>query len=156
MPDPYEFLERVNRSFPQIRNYLNPTGEVADENVPLIDLAEERPQLKATDGSTVQQPSLPQYVLERFSRSFRNYWNPSMDNIPRLDLSDGQGPSGHQFWGRNGGPVDRSAYGRTEEDSDDASDDSSSDESLDEAEEEDEDEGEADGNNREFDLPGHP
>lgn len=161
MPDPYEFLERVNRSFPQIRNYLNPTGEVADENVPFIDLGEERPQLKATDGSTVPQPSLPQYVLERFSRSFRNYWNPSMDdNIPRLDLSEetqGQVPSGLQFWGRNGGPIDRFAQrGTTEDDSDDASDNSSSsEESVDDAEDEEDDDGDADGDNREFDLPGH-
>jgi hypothetical protein len=154
IPDPYELLERVSRSFSPFRNYLNPTGEIPAEDVPIIDLSEERPEARATDGSTVQQPSLPQYVLERFSRSLvplRNYLTPSIDNIPRLDLSEDTDPDALQFWGEDGARADRFLPGNDDED-DEGSSSSSSGESIDE---DDDDEGDADGQDNDFELPGH-
>jgi hypothetical protein len=150
-------MERVSRSFSPFRNYLNPTGEVAEENVPIIDLGDEVAECRATDGSTVRQPSLPQYVLERFSRSFtplRNYLN-SLDNMPRLDLDD-EDPDRVSFWGEDGRRVD-SLLSAGEED--DEEDESSSDESVDgdEDDEEDEEDGEAAAKKRkDFDLPWKP
>lgn len=148
-------MERVSRSFSPFRNYLNPTGEVAEENVPIIDLGDERRECQATDGSTVRQPSLPQYVLERFNRSLsplRAYLNPSIDNIPRLDLSEDHDPDALQFWGEDGGRVDRFLSGGEEEDGDE---ESSSEESVEQDDDDDDDEGDAEGDDKEFDLPGH-
>jgi hypothetical protein len=156
MPDPYELMERVSRSFSPFRNYLNPTGEIAEENVPIIDLGDDRREIRATDGSAVTQPSLPQYVLERFSRSLsplRNYLNPSIDNIPTLDLAAGRDPDALDFWGEDGGRVDRLLSGGEEEEEGDE-EDSSSDDSADEEEEDEEEEGDAERHN-EFELPGH-
>ncbi|KAF2185460.1 hypothetical protein K469DRAFT_665053 [Zopfia rhizophila CBS 207.26] len=150
MPDPYELMERVSRSFSA---YLNPSGDVADENVPIIDLGEERPEGQATDGSTVRQPSLPQYVLERFSRSLsplRNYLNPSIENIPRLDLTEEEGDEqGLEFWGTDGGKLDRFLSGGEEE-----SESESESEESESMEEEEEDEGEG-GDDNDIELPGH-
>jgi hypothetical protein len=150
MPDASELLERVRNSFDY---YLNPTGEVRNEDVPIIDLDEEQREIKATDGTTVRLPSLPQYVLERFNRSItplRNYLTPTMEQIPTLDLDDGQDRDrdGLQFWGEDGWRLDRFLYGEDEGESSS----SESEESADEADEEDEDEGDDD---KEFTLPGH-
>ena len=161
MPDPYELIERVRRSFLPFHNYLNPTGEISTENVPIIDLGEDRPEVQATDGTTVQQPSLPQYVLQRFNTSLtplRNYLNPSFDNIPNLDLSEDQDTEELQKWDVDGRHFDRSLSGDEEgEEEDEEEETSSSDESMEEEEEEDDDddEGDVDGDANEFELPGH-
>jgi hypothetical protein len=154
VPDPYELMERVGRSFSPFRNYLNPTDEVADENVPIIDLGDEPRECKATDGSTVRQPSLPQYVLERFSRSFtpiRNYLTPLSEDIPRLNLAEDQDVDGLEFWGEDGRRVDRFLSGG--EEGEDEDEESSSDESADEEEEDDEAD---DMGDKEFELPWKP
>jgi hypothetical protein len=160
MPDAaQQMLERVRRSFDA---YLNPTGDVRAEDVPFIDLAhDDRRERPATDGTTVQEPSLPQYVLERFTQSlvrFRNDLNPALfEEIPTLDLAEDKDPKGLQFWGEDGGRLDRFVAGQ-----EDAEDESSSDESQhdDEEEEEELDEVDSETNvkkrNRDlFDLPGH-
>lgn len=156
MPDPYELLDRVRQSFDR---YLNSAGEIPDEAVPFIDLDEERRETRATDGTAVQLPALPQYVLERFNRSIlplRNYLNPAIDQIPTLDLSDDRDADGMQFWGEDGGRFDRflSRGGNREEDDDD-DDESSSDESEDEHEEEDGEADDDDDDDNDIDLPGH-
>ncbi|KAF2709344.1 hypothetical protein K504DRAFT_467313 [Pleomassaria siparia CBS 279.74] len=154
MPDPYELIERVRRSFLPFHNYLNPTGEISTENVPIIDLGEDRPEGRATDGTTVRQPSLPQYVLQRFNTSLtplRNYLNPSFDNIPNLDLAEDRDPDALRRWGLDGRRFDRFLSGGEENDDDGSS---SSDESIEE-EEEDDDEGDADGDHNDISLPGH-
>ncbi|KAF2745654.1 CHY zinc finger domain-containing protein [Sporormia fimetaria CBS 119925] len=151
MPDPSELMERVSRSFAY---YLNPTEEVPEESVPIIDLDDdELPEFHATDGSTVRPPSLPQYVLERFSRSFtplRNYLNPTMEPIPQLDLSESRDPEGLQFWGEDGQRVQSVLAGEEEESEEE------SDSSADEEEEDDDDEGEDRVSGKEFDLPWKP
>ncbi|KAF2872461.1 hypothetical protein BDV95DRAFT_606076 [Massariosphaeria phaeospora] len=137
IPDPYELMERVRRSF-ALSTYLNPTGEIPIEAVPIIDLGDDRPELRATDGTTVRQPSLPQYVLERFSSTFsplRNYLNPSIDSIPGLDLSSDHDPNALQFWGEDGGRMDRLLSGGEEDDDDDSISGESTDEDDDEDEE---------------------
>ncbi|KAF1976128.1 hypothetical protein BU23DRAFT_588296 [Bimuria novae-zelandiae CBS 107.79] len=151
IPDASELLDRVRRSFD---HYLNPTGEIPNEAVPIIDLDEERRETRATDGTAVQLPALPQYVLERFNRSIlplRNYWNPAMEQIPQLDLSDDHDTQGMQFWGVDGARFDRFLAGGEERDDDE----SSSEESEDEQEEEDDVEGEEDDDDNDIDLPGH-
>lgn len=160
MPDAaQQMLERVRRSFDA---YLNPTGDIRAEDVPFIDLGEDdRRERQATDGTTVKEPSLPQYVLERFTQSlarFRNDLNPALaEEIPALDLSEDHDPEGLQFWGEDGGRLDRLVSGYDEDDGEE--DDSSSDESEHEDEEEDddddEDEKDARKGGKEFDLPGH-
>lgn len=127
------------------------------EDVPFIDLAnEDRRERRATDGTTVKEPSLPQYVVERFTQSlqrFRDDLNPGMEDIPALDLAEDHDPDGLQFWGEDGGRLERLIL-HDEEDDEESS--SSSDESEhDEEEDDDDDEGDADGKGKEFDLPGH-
>jgi hypothetical protein len=162
MPDAaQQMLERVRRSFDA---YLNPTGDVRAEDVPIIDLgSDDRTERPATDGTTVKEPSLPQYVLERFTQSlvrFRNDLNPALfEEIPALNLSDDRDPEGLQFWGEDGGRLNRFVAGDEEdEEEEDDSSSSSSDES--EHHDDDEDEEEDAGVNvkkrgKEFDLPGH-
>ena len=154
-------LERVRRSFDA---YLNPTGDVRAEDVPFIDLAhDDRRERSATDGTTVQEPSLPQYVLERFTQSlvrFRNDLNPSLfEEIPTLDLSEDRDPEGMQFWGEDGGRLDRFIAGQ-EEDGEDGEHNSSSDESEHDEEEDEEEHDNVKTNVNKrgrdlFDLPGH-
>ncbi|KZM20071.1 structural constituent of ribosome [Ascochyta rabiei] len=159
--DAEEMLERFRRSMDA---YLNPTGEVRDEHVPFIDLGgdDRRETTEATDGTQVKGPYLPQYYLERFSQAltrFRNELNPGMEDIPDLNLSEGQDPEGLQFWADDGGRV--AQVNAKDEGDDEASDDgSSSDESNHEEEDdedEDEDDNEHNGQNRktDWDLPGH-
>ena len=157
MPDAaQQMLERVRRSFDA---YLNPTGDVRAEDVPFIDLAHDgRRERSATDGTTVQEPSLPQYVLERFTQSlvrFRNDLNPALyEEIPNLDLSEDRNSKGWQFWGEDGERLDRLIAGREEVEEDDSSSDES------EHDEEDAEEDDAGANVKRrgedlFDLPGH-
>jgi hypothetical protein len=157
MPDAaQQMLERVRRSFDA---YLNPTGDVRAEDVPFIDLGDsDRRERPATDGTTVKEPSLPQYVLERLTQSlvrFRNDLNPGLhlEEIPTLDLAEDGDPEGLQFWGEDGGRLDRFVAG----DDDDEEDESSSDESEHDDDEDDDDDYEVDPKKRgkEFDLPGH-
>ena len=153
MPDAaQQMVERVRRSFDA---YLNPTGDVRAEDVPFIDLADnDRRERQATDGTTVKEPSLSQYVVERFTQSltrFRNDLNPAMEDIPTLDLAEDHDPEGLQFWGEDGARLD--SFVSRGEDHD--SDDSSSDDSEHEEEEEDEDEVDKGKRNKEWDLPGH-
>ncbi|KNG52317.1 ring finger and chy zinc finger domain-containing protein [Stemphylium lycopersici] len=157
MPDAaQQMLERVRRSFD---TYLNPTGDVRAEDVPIIDLGhEERTERSATDGTTVKEPSLPQYVLERLTQSlvrFRNDLNPALfEDIPNLDLSEDRDPDGLQFWGEDGGRLNRFVAG-----DEDNEDESSSDESEHFEEEEESEDDEDVGMNKkkhgkkEFDLP---
>jgi len=97
-------LERVRRSFD---HYLNPTGEVPNEAVPIIDLdvdEDDHREIQATDGTTVRLPALPQYVLERFTQSinpWRNYWTPTTEQIPELDLDDIGNPGSLRPWSDN-------------------------------------------------------
>ncbi|OWY48885.1 CHY zinc finger-like protein [Alternaria alternata] len=160
MPDAaQQMLERVRRSFDA---YLNPTGDVRAEDVPFIDLgSDDRTERPATDGTTVKEPSLPQYVLERFTQSlvrFRNDLNPALfEEIPTLDLSEDRDPEGLQFWGEDGGRLNRFVAGDEDEDEED-DDDSSSDESEHHDDEDDEDECvevNVKKRGKEFDLPGH-
>ncbi|KAF2035440.1 zf-CHY-domain-containing protein [Setomelanomma holmii] len=137
-----ELLERVRQSMDK---YLNPTGDIRTEDVPFIDLTDDdRHERQATDGTTVKEPSLPQYVVERFTQSlarFRDDFNPGMvDEIPNLDIAEEHDPS----W----------EPGRQVNDEDEES--SSSDESEHEEEEDDDDDDEdTHRKGTEFDLPGH-
>jgi TATA-binding protein-associated factor Taf7 len=147
-----ELLERVRKSMDA---YLNPTGDIRTEDVPFIDLThEERHERRATDGTTVKEPSLPQYVVERFTQSlarFRDDLNPGMEEIPDLDLADHE-PEDSQ-WAAGSG---KTQYLNPHDDEEEDDDDSSSDESEhDEEDEDDDDEGDTHGKGTEFDLPGH-
>lgn len=149
-----ELLERVRKSMDA---YLNPTGDIRTEDVPFIDLTDEdRHETRATDGTTVKEPSLPQYVVERFTQSlarFRDDLNPGMEEIPDLDLAEDHASEGSRWMGLGGKfrGVDR------HDDDDDDDDDTSSDESEhdEEEDEDDDDDGDAHGKGTEFDLPGH-
>lgn len=147
-----EILERVRKTFD---TYLNPTGDVAVEDVPFIDLGEDiRRETHATDGSTVKEPSLPQYIVERFTQSlqrFGNDLNPGLGDIPTLDLDDenDNDPDELQFWGKDGDRLQRRIT--PNEDYESSSDDS---DHEDEEEDEDDDD-ETNGKGKEFDLPGH-
>ncbi|KAI4628577.1 hypothetical protein J4E83_003128 [Alternaria metachromatica] len=135
--------------------------DIRAEDVPFIDLSnDDRAERPATDGTTVKEPSLPQYVLERFTQSlvrFRNDLNPALfEEIPTLDLSQDRDPEGLQFWGEDGGRLNRFVAG-DEDDEDDEDEESSSDESE-HHEDEDDDEDDLDvtkKRGKEFDLPGH-
>ncbi|KAL6707944.1 hypothetical protein ACN47E_003618 [Coniothyrium glycines] len=155
MPDAaQQMLGRVRIAFDA---YLNPTGYVRVEDVPFIDLGDDdRRERQATDGTTVKEPSLPQYVLERFTQSlarFRNDLNPGLEDIPALDLADDHDREGLQFWGEDDGRLDRFMTG----DDEDEDSESSSDESdrYDDMDEDDEDETDASKRRNEFELPGH-
>lgn len=163
MPDAaQQMLERVRRSFD---TYLNPTGDVRAEDVPIIDLGdEERTERSATDGTKVQEPSLPQYVLERFTQSlvrFRNDLNPALfEDIPNLDLTEDHDPDGLEFWGEDGGRLNRFVTGDEDDDDESGSEDSEhfEDEEDDEDGYEEEDDvttGKQKRSKKEFDLPGH-
>lgn len=156
MPDAaQQMVERVRRSFDA---YLNPTGDIRAEDVPIIDLGtDDRREREATDGTTVKEPSLPQYVLERFTSSlarFRDDFNPGMEDIPALNLSEDHDPEGLQFWGEDGGRLDRMVAGNQEEESEDSSSDEES-EHDDEEEDEEEEEKASGKRSKEWDLPGH-
>jgi hypothetical protein len=146
-----ELLERVRKSMDA---YLNPTGDIRVEDVPFIDLGDDdRRERRATDGTTVKEPSLPQYVVERFTQSlarFRDDLNPGLEDIPALDLAEDHDPNGLQFWGEDGGRLERLMSNM-----DDDEEESSTDESEHEDEEDDDDEGETNGKGLAFDLPGH-
>jgi hypothetical protein len=147
-----ELLERVRKS---MDSYLNPTGDVRVEDVPFIDLGEDdRRERRATDGTIVKEPSLPQYVVERFTQSlqrFRDDLNPGLEDIPTLDLAEDHDPDGLQFWGEDGGRLQR----MISHDDDEDEEESSSDESEHEEDEDEDDEGaDADGKDM-WDLPGH-
>jgi hypothetical protein len=148
-----ELLERVRKSMDA---YLNPTGDVRTEDVPFIDLGDDdRRERKATDGTTVKEPSLPQYVVERFTQSlarFRDDLNPGLEDIPTLDLTEDHDPEGLQFWGEDGSRLEGFIHADDEEDEESSSDESEHD---DEDDDEDDEDGEADGKGKEFDLPGH-
>ena len=158
MPDAaQQMLERVRRSFDA---YLNPTGDIRAEDVPFIDLGDDnRRERKATDGTTVKEPSLPQYVLERFTQSlarFRNDLNPALaEDIPALDLSEDHDPDGLQYGGEDGRRLNALISGHDKDEEED--DESSSDETdHEDDEDEDDEEDEADASKgKEFDLPGH-
>lgn len=149
-----QIVERFRKSFD---SYLNPTGDIRAEDVPFIDLSsDDRGERRATDGTTVKEPSLPQYVLERFTSSlarFRSDLNPTMDDVPALDLTEDHDLQGLQFWGHGGSHLNQFGRGSGHEESDE----SSSDESEHEEEDDDDDDEEADANSRsmEWDLPGH-
>lgn len=154
--DAQEMLERFRRSMDA---YLNPTGEVRDEHVPFIDLGgdDRRETTQATDGTQVKGPYLPQYYLERFSQAltrFRNELNPGMEDIPDLNLSEDQNPEGLQFWGEDGGRIERRINA---EDEDEGSDDESSSDESNHEDEEDDDDNEHDMHKKgkDWDLPGH-
>ncbi|KAJ4333066.1 hypothetical protein N0V87_007884 [Didymella glomerata] len=158
--DAEEMLERFRRSMDA---YLNPTGEVRDEHVPFIDLGgdDRREATQASDGTQVKGPYLPQYYFERFSQAltrFRNELNPGMEDIPDLNLSEDQDPAGLQFWGEDGGRIERRLNAEDDGDDEGSEDESSSDEeSHHEDEEEDDDDNEHTGQKRktDWDLPGH-
>ncbi|KAH9881373.1 hypothetical protein IAQ61_000097 [Plenodomus lingam] len=160
MPDAaQQMVERLRRSFDA---YLNPTGDIRAENVPFIDLGgDDGRERRATDGTTVREPSLPQYVLERFTSSlarFRNDLNPAMEDIPALDLSDDHDPEGLEFWGQDGGRLDRFFSGHGDDESDESSsEESEHEEEEDDEEEEEEEEEDSDGRvrSKEWNLPGH-
>jgi hypothetical protein len=153
-----ELVERVRKSMDA---YLNPTGDVRVEDVPFIDLGDDdRRERKATDGTTVKEPSLPQYVVERFTQSlarFRDDFNPGMEDIPDLDLTEDHDPDGLQFWGEDGGRLERLVNANDNDNDDSTSDESDHDEEEDEEEDDEDDEDEADtkGKGLMFDLPGH-
>ena len=152
VPDPYEMLERV-RAFSPFRNYLNPSAGT----IPHIDLSDPLDTESVNPSLEVRQPSLSQYVLERFSRSLsplRGYLNPPNDNIPDLDLTESRDEDHGGFWGIDGTRFGLSSGGEEDDEEDDASDsdDSFDDEDQDvEGEEDDDDEDDE----RDFALPGH-
>ena len=145
-----DLLERVRKSMDA---YLNPTGDVRVEDVPFIDLGDDdRRERRATDGTTVKEPSLPQYVVERFTQSlqrFRDDLNPGLEDIPALDLSEDHDPDGLQFWGEDGGRLQRMIS------HDDEDEETSSDESEHEEDDDDDEGAEVDGKDKDWDLPGH-
>lgn len=128
---------------------------------------EERTERSATDGTKVKEPSLPQYVLERFTQSlvrFRNDLNPALfEDIPNLDLAEDHDPDGLQFWGEDGGRLNRFVNGGDDDGDDGEEEESDSDDSehFDEDEEEYEDDDYEETKDKqkhgkkEFDLPGH-
>lgn len=155
MPDAaQQIMERFRRSFD---SYLNPSGGVAIENVPFIDLSsDDRGERRATDGTTVKEPSLPQYVLERFTSSlarFRNDLIPTTEEIPALDLSEDHDPEGLQFWSHFGGHWDRFVARSNDEESEESSSDES--EHEEEGDDEDDEEHDVSSCSMELDLPGH-
>lgn len=158
--DAEEMLERFRRSMDA---YLNPTGEVRDEQVPFIDLGgdDRRETTEATDGTQVKGPYLPQYYFERFSQAltrFRNDLNPGLDEIPDLDLAGDQHSGGLQFWGEDGGRHQRRTNADDDDGNDEVSDDgSSSDESHHDEDEDEDDDNDHDEHARKTDweLPGH-
>jgi hypothetical protein len=137
---------------------LNPTGDVSLEDVPFIDLGDDdRRERQATDGTTVKEPSLPQYVVERFTQSlarFRDDLNPGLEDIPTLDLTDDHDPDGLQFWGEDGGRLERFVHADDEDDDEESSSDDSEHDD-DEEDDDDDDEADANGKGLMFDLPGH-
>jgi hypothetical protein len=96
--------------------------------------------------------------LERFTQSlvrFRNDLNPALfEEIPTLDLSEDRDPEGLQFWGEDGGRLNRFVAGDEDEDEED-DDDSSSDESEHHDDEDECVEVNVKKRGKEFDLPGH-
>jgi hypothetical protein len=146
-----ELLERVRKS---MYDYLNPSGDVHVDDVPFIDLGDDdRRERQATDGTVVKEPSLPQYVVERFTQSlarFRDDLNPGLEDIPALDLTEDHDPEGLQFWGEDRGRLERRVNTADDDDVD-----SNTDESEHEEQDDDDDEDEADGDDKLFDLPGH-
>lgn len=93
---------------------------------------------------------------------FRNDLNPALfEDIPSLDLAEDHDhdPDGLEFWGEDGGRLNRFVAGDEGDDEDD--EDSSSDESEhfdDDDQDEDDDDDEMDKkkhSKKEFDLPGH-
>ncbi|KAL1600260.1 hypothetical protein SLS59_005884 [Nothophoma quercina] len=160
--DAEEMLERFRRSMDA---YLNPTGEVRDEHVPFIDLGgdDRRETTEATDGTQVKGPYLPQYYFERFSQAltrFRNELNPGMEEIPDLNLSEDQDPEGLQFWGEDGGRLERQINADDDGDDGASDDESSSDESHHEEEDDDDEDDNHEHTNgqkrkTDWDLPGH-
>lgn len=149
-----ELLERVRISMDA---YLNPTGDIRTEDIPFIDLGDDdRRERKATDGTTVKEPSLPQYVVERFTQSlarFRDDLNPGLEDIPALDLTEDHDPDGLHFWGEDGARLQRRLSAADDEDDEESSSEES--ERDDEDEDEDDDENDVDGKNKDWDLPGH-
>jgi len=128
--------------------------------VPIIDLGnDDRTERPATDGTTVREPSLPQYVLERFTQSlvrFRNDLNPALfEEIPTLDLAEDRDPDGLQFWGEDGGRLDRYIAGDEYDDDDESSSDEESEHEDDYDDEDEEVELDSKKRGKEFDLPGH-
>lgn len=129
--------------------------------MPIIDLGnDDRTERPATDGTTVKEPSLPQYVLERFTQSlvrFRNDLNPALfEEIPNLDLAEDHDPDGLQFWGEDGGRLDRFIAGdEYDDDEDESSSDEESENEHDYEDEEEEVEVDSRKRGKEFDLPGH-
>jgi hypothetical protein len=141
MPDAaQELLERVRKSMDA---YLNPTGDIRVEDIPFIDLGDDdRRERRATDGTTVKEPSLPQYVVERFTQSlqrFRDDLNPGMKGVAGLALAEGGDPEGLHFWGEGGGRLEIFLSTADEEDVEEGSDTSEHSEDEDEEEEEEED-----------------
>lgn len=114
-------------------------------------------------GEEVRQPSLPQYVLERFSRSLsplRGYLNPPTDHIPDLDLGEAregeEGESGVGFWGTDGARFGLFGGEGAGGEDDGEEEESSSDESAEEGEDEEgEDDDDDDDDEADFQLPGH-
>lgn len=127
--------------------------------MPFIDLGDDdRRERQATDGTTVKEPSLPQYVLERFTQSwarFRNDLNPGLEDIPTLDLTEDRDPDGLQFWGEDGSRLNRFMSGDDEDDdeSDSESDESEHEDDMDD--DDDEDETDTRRRSKDWDLPGH-
>lgn len=151
-----DLLERVRKSMDA---YLNPTGDIRVEDVPFIDLGDDDRRVRtATDGTTVKEPSLPQYVVERFTQSlqrFRADLNPGLEDIPALDLAEDHDPDGLQFWGEDGGRLQR-FISREDEDEEDEDDSSSEESEQEDSEEDEEEEDDAEnGRGKEFYLPGH-
>lgn len=155
MPDAaQELLERVRKSMDA---YLNPTGAVRVEDVPFIDLGDDdRRERQATDGTTVLEPSLPQYVVERFTQSlqrFGNDLNPGWDDPTDLDISRDDPDETLSSWAGHRGHLRQLSLRDDErEEEESTTDESNVGEEEDDYEE---DEGDADGRGLEFDLPGH-
>jgi hypothetical protein len=144
-----DLLDRVRNT---MDGYLNYSGDVHINDVPFIDLGDDdHRERRATDGTVVKEPSLPQYVFERFTSSlarFRDDLNPGLEDIPALDLAGDHDPEGLLFWD------DR---GEQAVESHDHAGESSTDESEheDEEDEDDDDELEVNRHGLAFDLPGH-
>jgi hypothetical protein len=156
MPDAaQELLERVRKTMDA---YLNPTGDVRVEDIPFIDLGDDdRRERRATDGTTVKEPSLPQYVVERFTQSlqrFRDDLHPELQDVTGLALAEDGDPEGLQFWGEDGGRFENflSATDRS-----DVEEESTMGENEEEYECNDDDDDDDDDDERDGDLflPGH-
>jgi hypothetical protein len=87
---------------------------------------------------------------------FRDDLNPGLlEEIPMLDLSEDRDPEGLQFWGEDGGRLDRFVAGDEDQEEDESSSDDSEHDDNEEEDEDDDVNARVKHRGKDFDLPGH-